>query len=250
MPASAIIRRWMRVLSPVLGCGALGFSVLLSESIIKHLSVGVTAVLFDGDETRGRSPSLVERTQPGGRSPLPALSEFQIVVERHPFKSPREVATPVVVKPAPVPVVPMIPKVPVSRPPLPSLSVTLSGTVAIGDERMAILKDGTREDLYVIGQPVAGGVIEKIDGDRVVITRAGERTELLMKSAAEGAGAQLAAMGRAFSEKNGEVKVNSTESAFPNSEDKKKKILPSNKLLYTTPAFARYPGVTYGGGKQ
>lgn len=247
MPVRSIVRRWMRVSILVLACGAAGLIVLLGESIIEHLSVGVTAVLPDDDDPRGRSVVPAERPSSGGRSAMPALSEFQIVAERDPFKNPQEALTPVVVKPAPVPVVP---KAPVARPPLPPLSVTLSGTVVIGDERMAILKDTNREDLYMVGQPVAGGVLEKIDGDRVVIARAGERTELLMKSAVEGAGAQLTAMSRDVSGKEGEAKVNPAENAFPHVEDKKKKIVPSNKLLYTTPAFARYPGATYGGGKQ
>ena len=242
MLVPSIVRRWMRVSNVILACGAMGLTVLLGESIIEQLSVGVSAVLSDDDDMRGRFPSLAERTAPGGPPSMPALSEFQIVVERDPFKNPQEVAAPVVAKPAPVPVVHTIPKPPVSRPTLPPLSVTLSGTVVIGDERLAILKDANREDLYVVGQPVAGGVLEKIDGDRVVIARAGERTELMMKSAVEGPGAQLAAMGRALSEKEGDFKVNPAENVLLHAEDKKKKIVPSNKLLYTTPAFARYPG--------
>lgn len=180
---------------------------------------------------------------------MPALGEYQIVVERDPFKHPQESMAPVVLKPASVPVVPMVPKALVPRPPLPPLSVTLSGTVVIGDQRMAILKDARQEDLYVIGQDVGGGVLEKIEGDRVVIARAGERTELLMKSAVEGAGAQLVDIGKTGFGKESEGKGGLTDKLLAQSEEKKKKIVPSNKLLFTTPAFARYPGATYGGGK-
>lgn len=239
----------MRALNILLGCMALGFVYELVGLWVEPLSSNVLTGQLETDGMAVSPDAQHERVATDVRPPMPPLSEYQLIVERDPFRQPQE---PVTVPPkpvsAPVAVVPPIPKASVPPPPLPPLSVTLSGTVAIGDERKAILKDGKQEDVYVLGQHVAGGVLETIETDRVVIARGSERTELLMKSAIKSAQAPLALARGSQKEKSDEAD-DSSDRAAAVAQGKKKKILPSNKFLFSTPAFARYPGANQGSGR-
>ncbi len=143
----------------------------LIDSLVDHRSLSVmpqatpTARQPAAEVPKGENPesSVRPRHRP--------LSDFDIVLQRDPFKRP--VANP-----------PKPPVKPIAKRPPPLMRLpTLLGTIFVGEERQAILKDGKREDLYRIGQPVGGGILTKIEVDRVVITRGNHPAEILMKSA-------------------------------------------------------------------
>lgn len=103
------------------------------------------------------------------QSPVPALSEFEVIVQKDVFKNPFAE--------------PVAPPVPVVRapPPLPPLPILL-GTIIVGEERQAILASNNRSDLFSLGQPVAGGTIVKIEVDRVLIERGGSTAAIQLKA--------------------------------------------------------------------
>lgn len=102
------------------------------------------------------------------KPPPPPLADFDILLKRDPFKNPfaEAGAPPQAEKPAPPP------------PPLP----TLLGTIFVGEERKAILKDGNRAEIYTLGQAVAGGTLVEIKEDRVLIQRGGGTVEVPLKA--------------------------------------------------------------------
>lgn len=207
--------------------GAGGLVLMLGHSVVEHWSI--EEGLSDSTQTVAQHDVQRKGIEPSGQSKrsMPNLSEFQMIVDRDPFRSPPENV-------GKVPVVPSVPKAPIPKPPLPPLSVSLSGTIVLGDERKAILKNGQQEEIYGVGQAVAGGILTAVDGDRVVIARGGERTELLLKSATERAdsmSASLPSQGLLSLEK------------LAGAADKKNKATAVGKSLFATPAFARYPGV-------
>jgi len=155
---------------------------------------------------------------------MPELSEFQMIVNRDLFRGlPDNVGT-----------VPVVPAMPIPKPPLPPLSVSLSGTIVLGDERKAILKDSQREEVYGVGQAVAGGVLAAVEHNRVVIARGNERTELFLKSAMESGASTLASL-----PSQGLLSLE----VLARKVEKKNKLVAVGKPLYATPAFARYPGL-------
>lgn len=225
----------VRGLNALLAAVALGVAALLGQSLLAHQSLGNAMPGLDEESGQRDAHSSVMERSGGARPSMPGLSYFQVIVDRDPFKSPQEAVASVPVKPFPASVVPPLPKVAVPRPPLPPLSVTLSGTIAIGDERKAILKDDKQEDLYVVGQPVASGILAVVEDDRVVIVRGNERTELRMKSAMDRTPFPLAAQGA-------EGKGAASENMAVVSSEKKHRSGSLNKPMFSTPAFARYPG--------
>ncbi|WP_455379490.1 type II secretion system protein N [Petrachloros mirabilis] len=231
------MRRLMQVLNTALALGALGLAVPLGNSLLAHQSFDAQALFPELEEQKRHPSAVAEESHAVARLSLPPLEEFQIIVNRDPF---RKLEEPVAVKPALAP----IPKAAVPKPPLPPLSVTLSGTVMFGDERKAILKDGKQEELYMVGQSVGGGVLEKIDDDRVVIDRGGQRTVLLLRGAVESADAP--GEGTANPDASGQnlmEKPASTEASASVSQEKNRRPVRSNRPTISTPAFARYPGV-------
>ncbi len=157
---------WLfNVLLALLVLGLLG---VLIDSLVGHRSLSATP---RATPMAHRPAAEVPKREDPARSVRPRrrpLSDFDIILKRDPFKSP--VAQP--------------PKKPIVKrpPPAPRLP-TLFGTIFVGDERKAILKEGKRQDVYSIGQSVAGGILTKIEVDRVVITRGKHRSEILMKNA-------------------------------------------------------------------
>jgi type II secretory pathway component PulC len=102
------------------------------------------------------------------RPTVPPVSDYAIVVQKDVFKAAVvEPAAPATVrKPSPPPT------------PLPALI----GTVFVGDERKAILRDGKRTEIFEVGEEVAGGKLLRIETDRVVFQRGGASVEVLLKS--------------------------------------------------------------------
>ncbi len=95
------------------------------------------------------------------------LSEFDAILRGNLFNDPdQETKQKQKVRPAP----------PI---PLP----LLQGTIFIGNEAKAILKQGNREDLYDVGDRVAGGTLKKVEVDRVVIDFGDRQAEVTLKSA-------------------------------------------------------------------
>lgn len=101
----------------------------------------------------------------------PPLAQFDILLERNPFKQP-----------------PPMPVQPFSAPPPPPLP-TLVGTILVDHERRAILNDKGKANIYTTGQDVAGGVITEIKEDRVIFKRGETVREILLKAAIESAAA-------------------------------------------------------------
>lgn len=200
-----------------------GLAVMFGQSLVEHY--WLKEELSGTRQSEVQQKAQGERTEQPSRSyrSLPDLGQFQIVVDRDPFRVLLENVVSTSVKAVPPP--PSIPK-----PPLPPLTITLSGTIAIGDDRKAILKDGTQEDVYSVGQVVAGGVLAAVEYDRVVIARGGEQTKLLLQSAMAGDSPMIA--GRP------------SQGLVSAAGDKKNnKAAAVGKPLFATPAFARYPGV-------
>lgn len=147
----------------------LGFVGALSGSILDHWSLRAAPQTPPITLRPGTEVSKEEDPAPALRPHPRPLSDFTIILERDPFKNP------VVTQPPKKPVV--------ERPPPPLRLPALLGTIFVGDERKAILKDGNHEDIYRLGQPVAGGILAKIEVDRVVIKVGKRLAQILMKSA-------------------------------------------------------------------
>ena len=98
----------------------------------------------------------------------PPLAQFDVLLEKNPFKQPPP--TPVGRGPAPPPLPP--------PPPLP----TLVGTILVDDERRAILSDKGKANIYSIGQEVGGGALTGISEDRVQFKRGDATMEIMLKA--------------------------------------------------------------------
>lgn len=104
---------------------------------------------------------------PLARPPLP---QFDVIVEKNPFKQPPPMPPQRIgLQPVPPPV------------PLP----TLVGTVLVDEERRAMLSDKGKQEIYAVNQEVAGGVITEIRDDRIMYKRGDESVEIFLKVAIE-----------------------------------------------------------------
>lgn len=104
---------------------------------------------------------------PLARPPLP---QFDVIVEKNPFKQPppmppQRIGLQPVPPPAPLP--------------------TLVGTVLVDEERRAMLSDKGKQEIYAVNQEVAGGVITEIRDDRIMYKRGDESVEIFLKVAIE-----------------------------------------------------------------
>ncbi len=97
----------------------------------------------------------------------PPLTQFEVLLERNPFKQP--------------PPRPAGPPGPPPPPPIPPPS--LVGTILVDHERKAILNDRGKANIYSVGQQVAGGVIAEIKEDRILFKRGDMTQEILLKAA-------------------------------------------------------------------
>lgn len=161
--------RPLRIFNLCLALLAVGLLVALGQSLW-----GLTSPASAPAPSSSGQPAKVQTPGPESAPPvsvpsLPPLSEFAIISDKDLFKNPNpEPARTAVAQKPPPP----------ASPPLP----TLVGTIFAGEERKAILSDGKRADLYTVGQPVAGGILVKIEGDRVVIQRGESQAEVLLRS--------------------------------------------------------------------
>jgi type II secretory pathway component PulC len=70
------------------------------------------------------------------------------------------------------------------RKPTPAVPLPiLHGTMFVGGEAKAILKERDRQDIYGVGESVGGGTLTKIEEDRVVIDLGNRQAEVMLKSA-------------------------------------------------------------------
>jgi hypothetical protein len=105
---------------------------------------------------------------------VPPLSDFAVVVEKDLFRNPNpEPPMSVAGRPA---------AAPLPQAPLP----VLVGTLFVGDDRKAVLKDQNRTESYGVGERVGGGTLVEIETDRVVIQRDGTSVEVLLRASMEG----------------------------------------------------------------
>ncbi|MBZ0168861.1 hypothetical protein MELA_01911 [Candidatus Methylomirabilis lanthanidiphila] len=97
----------------------------------------------------------------------PPLTQFEVLLEKNPFKQP--------------PPRPVRSSGPPPPPPIPLPS--LVGTMLVDHERKAILNDRGKANIYAIGQQVAGGVIAEIKEDRIIFKRGDTTQEIMLKAA-------------------------------------------------------------------
>jgi hypothetical protein len=102
------------------------------------------------------------------RPARPPLAQFEVLLEKNPFKQPPP-PPPAAVKRG-------------SPPPPPAPLPALVGTILVDDERRAILSDHGKSNIYSIGQEVAGGALTAISGDRVLFKRGDAVSELTLKA--------------------------------------------------------------------
>ncbi len=103
-------------------------------------------------------------------TPRPPLAQFEVLLEKNPFKQPPP--------PPPPPQLGIHPRQVPLPPPLP----TLVGTILVDDERRAILSDKGKAEIYSIGQEVAGGTLTAITEDRVLFKRGDATSELTLRA--------------------------------------------------------------------
>ncbi|PWB81192.1 MAG: hypothetical protein C3F08_02585 [Candidatus Methylomirabilota bacterium] len=97
----------------------------------------------------------------------PPLTQFEVLLEKNPFKQP-----------------PPRPAGPAGPPPPPPIPLpSLVGTMLVGQERKAILSDRGKASIYSVGQEVAGGMIVDIKEDRIVFKRGDTTQEIMLKAA-------------------------------------------------------------------
>jgi type II secretory pathway component PulC len=147
-----------------------------------NLALGLVAVLIVGTLAKAwvspasfiTSPSVAKPTQEPtevafSRPARPPLAQFDVLLEKNPFK-----------QAPPQPVISHRTNPPRPPPPLPL--PTLMGTILVDDQRRAILSDKGKANIYSIGQEVAGGTLTAISEDRVLFKRGDEVSELTLKA--------------------------------------------------------------------
>lgn len=95
----------------------------------------------------------------------PPLAQFDVLIEKNPFKQP--------------------PPQPVGRPgpvPPPTPPPTLVGTMLVDHERKAILSHQGKANIYSVGQEVAGGTLTDIREDRVLFKLGEAISEITLKA--------------------------------------------------------------------
>lgn len=151
------MRRPLRLLNIILGVVA----VLIAAAAAKTW-VSPVAPVPSSTVTKPLQEAEALTYSPAARPPL---AQFDVLLEKNPFK-----------QPPPMPVRPMGATPP--PPPLP----TLVGTILVDHERRVILSDKGKANIYTIGQEVAGGVITEIKEDRIVFKRGDTTQEITLKA--------------------------------------------------------------------
>jgi hypothetical protein len=150
-----------------------------------NLTLGVVAVLIAAGLAKtwvapsvpGLSSVSTPRSSPEAAplafasTPRPPLAQFEVLLEKNPFK-----------QPPPPPPPPQRGNNPYRAPPPPPPLPTLVGTILVDDERRAILSDKGKAEIYSIGQEAAGGTLTAITEDRVLFKRGDVISELTLKA--------------------------------------------------------------------
>jgi hypothetical protein len=153
----------LRLLNLALGLVA----VLIAAALAKAWVAPATFVSNPAAQRSSQELAAISFDRPA----RPPLAQFEVLLEKNPFKQP------------PPPRV--APDRPGSPPPPPQPLPTLVGTMLVDDARQAILSDKGKSNIYSIGQEVGGGVITEIKEDRIMLKRGDTTTEVLLKAAIE-----------------------------------------------------------------
>lgn len=152
----------LRLLNLTLGLVAILIASALAKTWVTPLpSTSTSAPPNPSQDAPGLAFTLAVR---------PPLGEFDVLVEKNPFKQP----PPRVVPPGQA-----------SPTPPPNPLPVLKGTILVDDERRAVLSDKGKSDIYRTGQEVAGGVVTEIKLDGIVFKRGEESVEIPLKAAIE-----------------------------------------------------------------
>jgi hypothetical protein len=159
----------------------LGLVALVLVEGIVSVTLDRPSMIFTATEPAARAPRTasaprVETVEAVVKpAAVPPLSDFAAIEQKDLFRNPN---------PEPVPPVrPGVTAAPAAQTPLP----TLVGTLFVGEERKAVLKDGTRTESYAVGQTVGGGKLVRIEADRVYIERGGAEAEVLLRASIQSA---------------------------------------------------------------
>ena len=153
--------RRLRILNLVLGLVA----VLIAGAMAKAWVSPASIILSPSVAKPFQEPTEVAFSRPA----RPPLAQFDVLLEKNPFK-----------QAPPQPVISQRTNPPPPPPPLPL--PTLMGTILVDDERQAILSDKGKANIYSIGQDVAGGALTSITDDRVLFKRGDAVSELTLKA--------------------------------------------------------------------
>jgi hypothetical protein len=163
------VRRPLRPLNLLLSLVAALIAVAVVKtwvSPVAPIPSSLTAMTSQDTEALAYSPTA-----------RPPLAQFDVLLDKNPFKQPPPVAAqPLAVAPPP---------------PLPALA----GTILVDHERRAILSDKGKSNIYTVGQGVAGGVITEIKEDRILFKRGDTTHEIMLKAAIESGAAPPAQAG-------------------------------------------------------
>ena len=152
--------RSLRLLNLALGVVA----VLIAAALAKAWVVPATFVSNPAAQRSSQEVAMISFDRPA----RPPLAQFEVLLEKNPFKQP-----------------PPPPPAGVRRgalPPPPAPLPALVGTILVDDERRAILSDKGNSNIYSIGQEVAGGALTTISEDRVLFKRGDAVSELMLKA--------------------------------------------------------------------
>ena len=148
----------------------LGFVAVLIAAALAKTWVAPVAPMSSPVVKRSLQEAETVAYSPPARPPL---MQFEVLLEKNPFKQP--------------PPRPAGPAGPPPPPPIPPPS--LVGTMLVDHERKAILSDRGKANIYSVGQEVAGGVIADIKEDRIMFKRGLTTQEIMLKAAITPAGA-------------------------------------------------------------
>ena len=150
----------LRLLNLALGVVA----VLIAAALAKAWVAPATVVSNPAAQRSSQALAAISFDRPA----RPPLAQFEVLLEKNPFK-----------RPPPPRVAPHRPGRP---PPPPAPLPALVGTILVDDERRAILSDKGKSNIYSIGQEVAGGALTAISEDRVLFKRGDAVSELTLKA--------------------------------------------------------------------
>jgi hypothetical protein len=152
--------RPLRLLNLALGVVA----VLIAAALAKAWVAPATFVSNPAAQRSSQELAAISFDRPA----RPPLAQFEVLLEKNPFKQPPPPPPAAVRRGSP--------------PPPPAPLPTLVGTILVDDERWAILSDKGKSAIYSIGQEVAGGALTTIKEDRVLFKRGDAVSELTLKA--------------------------------------------------------------------